>query len=233
MSARLHLVVEGQTEETYANRVLIPHLAALGVFADVRAVETGRRRGTICRGGLCQYGKLRNDLTRWMKQDDHKEVYFSTMIDLHGLASLTDRFPGWEDAGRSADPYGKVAVLESAWARDIDHYRFIPYLQLHEFEALLLASPRHLGVEFVGRDREIRELECMAAGFASPELIDDGRQPAPSKRIIAMLPQYEGLKASAGPIVAEKIGLAALRAKCRHFAEWLSRLETLGGGASL
>jgi len=229
MNTRLHFVVEGQTEETYVNRVIVPHLATLQVWADVRVVEAGRRGCLVRRGGLCEYGKLRGDLVRWMKQDDHPEVFFTTMIDLYGLGALRDSFPGWQATGPISDPYSKVAALEAAWAHDVDHQRFIPHLQLHEFEALLLASPAHLGVEFVGHDSEIRELEAMAAGFTSPELIDDGQDTAPSKRIIAKLPQYQGLKASAGPIVAEKIGLPLLRQKCRHFAEWLSRLEKLGG----
>jgi len=227
MSVRLHFVVEGQTEETYVNRVLVPHLVGHHVWADARAVETGRRRGTICRGGLCHYAKLRNDLLRWMKQDDHEEVYFTTMIDLYGLASLTDTFPGWEQAGHVVDPYQKVAALETAWAGDINHDRFIPYLQLHEFEALLLASPGHLALEFVGREHEIRQLEALVSGFRSPELIDDGRETSPSKRIIGILPQYEGMKASAGPVVAEKIGLDVIRTKCQHFAQWLAQLENL------
>jgi hypothetical protein len=99
---------------------------------------------------------------------------------------------------------------------------------LHEFEALLLACPRHLLVQFVGREQEIGELEALAASVASPELIDEGRDTAPSKRIIARLPQYEGMKASAGPVVARDIGLDTLRAKCRHFNEWLVHLEQLG-----
>jgi len=229
MSMRLHLVVEGQTEETYVNRVIVPHLATLNVWADVRVVEAGRRGCLIHRGGLCEYAKLRGDLVRWMKQDDHPDVFFTTMIDLYGLGALKDSFPGWQAAGLISDPYRKVAELEAALARDIGHQRFLPYLQLHEFEALLLASPAHLGVEFVEHHQEIRDLEAIAAGFASPELIDDGPDTAPSKRIIAKLPQYKGLKASAGPIVAEKIGLAVLREKCRHFGEWLSQLEKLGG----
>jgi len=233
MSARLHLVVEGQTEETYVNRVLKTHLANLGVWADARSVETGRLRGIIGRGGLCEYRKLRDDLVRWMKQDDHPGVFFTTMIDLYGLSTFKDRFPGWQEAQQIRDPYQKVAALEAAWFRDVGHYRFIPYLQLHEFEALLLASPNHLQVEFVSHEPEIRELEVMAADFASPELIDEGQETCPSKRIIARLPQYEGLKASAGPIVAEKIGLEVLRSKCRHFSEWVSRLEKLGAQTSL
>jgi hypothetical protein len=228
MGVRLHVVVEGQTEETYVNRVLVPHLAGFEVWADVRAVETGRRRGLIFRGGLREYGKLRGDLVRWMKQDDHPEVHFTTMIDLYGLAALADPFPGWESTRAIRDPYRKAATLEAAWAGDIGHGRFVPYLQVHEFEALLLASPRHLEVEFVGRSHAIRRLEAMVAEFDSPELIDEGRETCPSKRIIAQLPEYEGLKASAGPIVAAKIGLEFLRSRCRHFNEWLSTLENLG-----
>ena len=67
----------------------------------------------------------------------------------------------------------------------------------------------------------------MASQFASPELIDDGEQSAPSKRIIHEIPEYEGMKASAGPLIAEKIGLETLRVKCRHFGAWVSRMERL------
>ena len=35
------------------------------------------------------------------------------------------------------------------------------------------------------------------------------------------------MKASAGPIVAGKIGLANLRFRCRHFGEWIDQLEGL------
>jgi len=149
------------------------------------------------------------------------------MVDLYGLRALSDEFPGWDKAASISNPYAKVSTLEEAWKADIQHPRFIPYLQLHEFEALLLASPKHLGEEFIGCDEQIRRLGGMASQFKSPELIDDGENTAPSKRIIAELPQYAGRKASAGPIIAEKIGLQALRAKCPHFAEWLSQLEKL------
>jgi hypothetical protein len=62
-------------------------------------------------------------------------------------------------------------------------------------------------------------------GNQNPKLINDGRETAPSKRILKEIPEYD--KATAGPIIAEKRGLPALRAKCRHFHEWLSRLEKL------
>jgi hypothetical protein len=227
MSVRLHVVVEGQTEETYTNRVLKQHLADLHVFVDVRVVETGRRRGRVYRGGIRTYAKLRGDLVKWMKQDDQADVFFTTMVDVYGLRKLSDTFPGWEEADAISDPYAKVSTLEKAWKTDVQHPRFIPYLQLHEFEALLLASPQHLGEEFIGYDEPILRLADMASQFDSPEYIDDGEDTAPSKRIIAELPQYAGRKATAGPITAERIGLENLRPKCLHFDRWLKRLESL------
>lgn len=55
----------------------------------------------------------------------------------------------------------------------------------------------------------------------------DEKNTAPSKRIIGQIPEYERMKVSAAPIVAEKIGLPTLRLKCTHFAEWLCTLEKL------
>lgn len=41
---RLYLLVEGQTEEAFANDVLIPHLAQRGTDVFVQAVLTSRSR---------------------------------------------------------------------------------------------------------------------------------------------------------------------------------------------
>lgn len=62
----------------------------------------------------------------------------------------------------------------------------------------------------------------------NPELIDDGAYTAPSKRIIAEIAEYAGNKATSGPLVAEKIGMATLCERCRHFAEWIDGLVRLG-----
>ena len=66
----------------------------------------------------------------------------------------------------------------------------------------------------------------------SPELIDDGSQTSPSKRIVAEIPEYDGMKVSAGPIVAERIGLPTLRAKCKHFNAWLDQIGSLSDSSS-
>ena len=221
---RLHMIVEGQTEEAFVNSVLVEHLALGGVFADVRCVETGRQRRLrrTYRGGLVNYEKAKNDLLRWMKEDQNSEVYFTTMFDLFRLPS---GFPQYAEAKKKPDPYQRVGRLEEGFAGDLSHPRFLPYIQLHEFEALLLASPAHFDVMFPDAEKAVGNLCDMAAKFESPELIDDGPETAPSKRIIKEIPTYESRKASAGPAIAARIGLDTIRKP-------LSALPTTGSSGS-
>jgi hypothetical protein len=221
---RLHMVVEGQTEETFVNRLLAEHLGRFDLSVDVRRVETSRRRAKIYRGGLLHYRKVRKDISLWMKEDQNPDAYFSTMFDLY---ALPDDFPEFDLAAKFPTPYERVIALEDAFGRDIQHPRFIPYIQLHEFEALLFSDPSKFDWEFIDHDKEIRKLIEIANSFNTPELIDDNPQTAPSKRIIKEIPEYSGRKSSAGPIIAEKIGIQAMREKCVHFNDWVTRLESL------
>lgn len=222
MYMRLYIIVEGQTEETFVNRILKPHLGSFLVGASALVVTTSRKRGA--RGGLSDYHKPRNDILRLTKQEKNANVRFTTMFDLYGLPI---DFPG-NAAAAQTDPIERVHALEDALADDISDSRFIPYIQLHEFEALVLSDPGQLSSQFDGSADAIARLATVAARFASPEHINDSSTTAPSKRIIRALPEYEGRKASAGPIVADKIGLATICSKCAHFAEWLGKLESLG-----
>jgi hypothetical protein len=227
MSTRLHFIVEGQTEETFVNRVLVPHLATQLIWGKARCVMTSRKRSIIYRGGLRSYAQAKKDIVLWMKEDQNPDAFFTTMFDLYALPS---DFPDYDVAKRLENPHERVARLEEAMGQDINHPRFIPYLQLHEFEALLLADPQKMEWEYPEHNRAIYNLLQMAGGFISPELIDDGENTAPSKRIIREIPEYEGMKASAGPLTAERIGLPVLRGKCEHFSGWISRLERVSHG---
>jgi len=232
---RLHVTVEGQTEQRFVKDVLSVHLAERWVIVDARPVLTSKdkRAGREYRGGFRRtgaYQAAKKDICAWMKEDRNADARFTTMFDLY---ALPDDFPGHADAAGEADPYRRTAALEAALQADIcqelDDPRFIPYIQLHEFEALILADPRQLDSEYMEHAVQIeRIVKMVAREGGNPELIDDGETTAPSKRIIAEIPEYDGNKATSGPLVAGKIGLPTLRQKCAHFAEWLKRLEGLG-----
>ena len=107
--------------------------------------------------------------------------------------------------------------------------RFIPYIQLHEFETLMLADLDQLKTMYPDRKTHINKLK-KEIGEENIELINGGQNTAPSKRIIMATPGYQCQKSSVGPIVAEDIGICTLKRKCRHFNEWVTRLEALGTG---
>ena len=107
---RLNIVVEGQTEETFVRGLLAPHLIGFGIAANARCVQTGRKRGRVFKGGVLSYAQLRRDLILWMKQDQARDAFFSTMVDLYHLPG---DFPGY-DAGRGAgDALGRVGQCHS------------------------------------------------------------------------------------------------------------------------
>lgn len=225
---RLCVVAEGQTEESFVNRVLAEHLGNHGVFVSVHCVTTSRdrRANRVYRGGLLKYVHLRKDLTRWMKQEQkNDDCWFTTMVDLYRFPTADSPF---DDTIRSMpDPYKRVEALQDAIRQDVGlERRFVPYVQLHEFEALVLSDASRFGA-FFDNEKAIRDLQDLVAGYDSPELIDDGETTAPSKRIISAIPEYECEKTVAGAEIASDIGVSVLRQCCPHFGKWLTALETL------
>lgn len=226
--ARLYLIAEGQTEQTFADILIKPHLAQRQVYMDKPVlVAHAKKRGRVHRGGGRSYIPMKNDIIRFLKQDKDPDAFFTTMIDLYALYT---NFPGLAEAKHlQQNPFEKVKFLEQKFAEDIGDPRFIPYLQLHEYEAYLFSDPtcfEYLDTEGI---QAVKALQTIASQYPTPELINDGPQTAPSKRIIASFPDYEKAKTTFGPQLAAKIGLSAIRDRCSHFNEWLSKLESLDG----
>jgi Domain of unknown function (DUF4276) len=221
---RLHVTAEGQTEQAFVKNILAPHLATFNVFADARGVLTSKdnKIHKEYRGGLISYQKAKADILTWLKEDNHPECRFTTMFDLY---ALPNDFPGYAAAVKLTDPYAKTTLLEESLYTDIDDRRFISYIQLHEFEALILADPQRLDWEYLEHDRPIGNLLQMV-GTQNPELINDDPQTAPSKRILKEIPEYD--KVTAGVSVVQRIGLPTIKSKCPHFKEWLHKLEQEG-----
>ena len=218
---RLYVTVEGQAEKEFADRVLKPHLAGYSIEVKPRVTLTNRKLGK--RGGVFDFAKIRGDLDRLMKQDQHPEARFTTMVDLYALPAS---FPGWAEARKKRVSLHRVSVLEAALHAEFGDRRFVPFIQLHEFEALIYCDLGQLQQRIAGSEagiaalrREVRDLE--------PEEINESEATAPSKRIIRHVPVYEWNKVRVGAPAAAAIGLPALRTKCPHFGEWISKLERL------
>lgn len=211
------ILVEGQSEETFVKRVLSPHLLTREVLVVPIIISTKRvKSGPSFKGGIQSYGKVRKEIKRLLR--DSSAALVTTMVDFYGLPGS---FPG-RGAVQGNTPLERVAFVESAINLDINDERFLAYCSLHEFEALLFAAPAKIAEVF--GSPELR-LFAIRHAFATPEDIDDSPSTSPSARLQSLYPQYS--KPFFGTLIAGRIGLDAMRAECRHFNEWLTRLEML------
>lgn len=224
----IHVLCEGQTEQGFVESVLKPYLIDNGVTA-VKSVLVLTNRKENARGGVVSFQKVVNDINIMMKSNDDNDSerhIFTTMFDLYALPG---NFPGYEDAQRISDKYARVAAIEKAFAEYIGSDRFIPYIQLHEFEALVLCGLDFLKELYKGCDKQIELLKSDLNIIDNPELVNDKPQTAPSKRIIKAVEGgkkklYNYDKPKSGRFVTQNIGIDELRVRCRHFDEWIGKL---------
>jgi hypothetical protein len=142
------------------------------------------------------------------------------MLDLYKFPHGFSTFPEYKNS-----PYQRVERLEEALFEDFRDSRFIPYVQLHEYEALIFSDPQKFEEIYSNFKKGIEELVRIARSN-EPEEINDGESTAPSKRIISNIPRYEFEKSSVGATVAQHIGINQIRKRCPHFSNWLSKLES-------
>ena len=227
---RLCMTVEGQTEAAFATSVLTPHLANFDVFLSPPRF-TGlhrRRRGRIPQGGLLNtFGHALADIWVWLLEDKSPDARFSMMVDLY---SLPHDFPGYEQGMAMPNGREQAVALQQSLADEIGDARFIPYLQVHEYEALVLVDPRRIATIYEVKNATMEALCQECEKYESPEEINHGRHSHPKYRIQGRIPEYD--ENVAGPLLAEAIGLQTLRDRCPHFGAWLTRLEQLDSGGS-
>ncbi len=226
---RLFVHVEGQTEESFVNEVLAPHLYKCG-FTLVRARLMGNARQRNQRGGIRGWPAARKEIVRQLRQDSDSAV--TTMVDYYGLPQSGGKgWPGRENSQQHPFP-DKARLVEDALSADVsktmgtrfDSRRFIPYLMMHEFEALLFSDCERFS-KAIGKPSLAPHFERISESFESPEEIDDSPDQAPSKRIEAACPGYQ--KPLLGTLAALEIGLQRMRRKCPHFSGWMACLEGL------
>lgn len=109
--------------------------------------------------------------------------------------------------------------MEKVLKEDIDDRRFIPYIQLHEFEALLFSSDR--GFKYFSEE-EIKKLAAIIDEFDNPEDINSNPESAPSKRLMKIVDNYD--KVLFGNVMALEIGIDTILNKCPRFKAWTEEL---------
>lgn len=231
--ARLLVHVEGETEETFVNEILAPHLWHFG-FTAVSARLLGNARQRDRRGGIRGWDSVRGDILRHLRQDAH--CFTTTMVDYYALPqSGAKAWPGRGDAARL--PFSRKAAtvqaalltnISAAMGSSFDLARFVPYVMMHEFEGLLFSDCDGFS-QGIGRPELAPALQSIRDQFGSPEEINDSPLTCPSRRVANLVPGYE--KPLLGTLAVLAIGLPAIRTACPLFRAWLERLEALPAAA--
>lgn len=226
--ARILVHVEGQTEETFVNEVLALHLSGFGHYPVARLIGNARQKSL--RGGIRDWDSASRDIINHLKSDT--DSYSTTMVDYYGLPENGARaWPGRAMAAKL--PFNeKASAICEALRNDVakkmpgnfDSARFIPYVMMHEFEALLF-SDCNLFASGIGKPDLARSFLSVRENFLSPEEINDSPLTAPSKRIERIFPSYQ--KPLMGTLAVLEIGIEKLMEQCPHFNVWVKSLELL------
>ena len=227
---RLLVHVEGQTEERFVNELLAPHLYSFG-FSRVSARLVGNARQRDRRGGARAWSTVRKEIAKHLKED--AGCLATTMVDYYGMPKTGSRaWPGRLQASGHLSSSEKAKTVEDALSKDIalemgsdfDQKRFIPYVAMHEFEALFFSDCDRFG-QGIGRPELTQRFQEIRDQFASPEEIDDSPDTAPSARVAELVPGYQ--KPLMGSLAALQVGLNSMRSACPNFRGWLEILERL------
>ena len=223
----LFIYVEGQEEELFVNRVLRGHFSLFGVVVQKPVLAaTSFRIGDddnpeVTVGGVTNYDSIRDDVVNQFAAGDIKAAdVLTTLVDLYALPPT---FPGSAGAIAQGLTGGKKAsYLEQTWKDDIGCANFFPYIQVHEFEALILTRPSALMEYYPEHATGIERLRRECAPFPTPEDINEVKATSPSHRILARVPAYRKID---GFRHLQEIGLPELKAHCPRFKEWVERCE--------
>ncbi|MEO5326718.1 MAG: DUF4276 family protein [Magnetococcus sp. THC-1_WYH] len=219
---RIHVICEGQTEEMFVNEVLSQFFQPKNIRLDASLIGKPGHKG-----GNFKFDRLFNDVKTRLLGD--KKSFCTTFFDFY---KLPEKFPGKAEANGCVGIDKKANCLQNALIKQLHGElgeeplrRFIPYVQMYEFEALLFSDPSQLAKGIYQLDLATALQEVRDA-FATPEEINNSIETAPSKRIEKLYSAYD--KPIHGSLAAIEIGLKTIRKECHRFDAWLSRLETLG-----
>lgn len=214
---KIIIICEGQAEQQFCKEVLYPYFLARGVQILYPVIS-------LSNGGIVKWEVLKREIIEYLHRNNNRNTYVTTFIDYYGLNGFN--FPGYEINENVNTRRNIVNRICENISREVSSYRFIPYIQLHEFETLIFTDINVLK-EWYPEDEilDFEYLEDTVRRQPDIELINDSRHTAPSKRLKRAIPTYD--KVTFGNILLLAIGLQRLRDANSNFNEWITKLENI------
>lgn len=213
---RLIIICEGPTEQAFCNDVLHGHLLTKDIVLEAPTIKQSN-------GGIVAWDTLKKQIVRHLNEGNS---IVSLFVDYYRIRD-SYHFPGWMESKSINNIYDRMHFLFEQMSLDIDENlrsRFIPYIQLHEFEGLLFSNIAVFQNNFTKQELDFQQLEDAINSVKTPEEINNGPATAPSERLKKAIKGYD--KVVYGACLASDIGLNTMRGKCILFNEWVMKLET-------
>lgn len=213
-------IVEGKTEQVFIERVLKPYLELKNIFIYATQVSKPGQKG-----GDVKFSRVSRDIGNHLKQ--RQDTYVTVFVDYYG----TKEWPALDEVNERHTPQQIAELLCQATCDQVldlfeahqPEQRFIPYMVMHEFEALLF-SDRKILAESLGIEED--KVQAVLTECGEPEAINNSRETAPSKRLDNWSHRNKFAKTTQGISIAEKIGISKMRQACPLFDSWLNAIES-------
>lgn len=224
---RVHVICEGQTEEAFIKELLVESFLAKGILLLPALIGKPGHKG-----GNFKFDRLLPEVKNRLLGD--KDCYCTTFFDFYGLP---ETFPGKREVNCNDAIERKSTKVNDALVTKLTEKlgvgvmrRFIPFIQMYEFEGLLFSDPLKMAI---GMDKPelAKYFQKIANEFTSPEHINNSVQTAPSKRIIHVVRGYE--KPLTGILASLEVGLCSMRDQCQLFDQWLITIEQLAENTAI
>lgn len=214
---RLIIVCEGPTESEFCMEVLAPKLLKSEIYVDAPLVKKSN-------GGIVPWPNIKRQIEMHLHEGN---AYVSMLVDYYGIKD-SYQFPGWMESKSISSLSDRWQFLCDRMKEDIASElasRFIPYMQIHEFESLLFSEITVFKDNFDKKEMDYSILEDAVREFANPEEINSRPTLAPSKRLISAIPSYE--KVLFGNYIASETGLTRIMERCPLFNQWITTLMSI------
>ncbi|MDE5876968.1 MAG: DUF4276 family protein [Muribaculaceae bacterium] len=214
---RLIIVCEGPTEHEFCINVLAPIFFKKDIYVEAPLVKKSN-------GGIVPWQNIKRQIETHLHEG---KAYVSLFIDYYGIKDSYN-FPGGEESKTISLKDNKLKFLCDKMKADISPElvsRFIPYMQIHEFESLLYSDIEVFKNNFNTDELNFSLLEKAIREFPDPEDINSRPTLAPSKRLLEAIQGYD--KVIYGNCLAAEIGLKKIIAKCPLFKQWISSLISI------
>ncbi len=216
------VIVEGKTEEIFIKNLVQPYFARKNIFIQATQISKPGQKG-----GDVKFERAKRDLETHLKQ--RSDTYVTLFVDYYGIKS---DWPGIDSVREGAPPKEIAETINDATKEKVVSLfgdqradkRFIPFIAVYEFEALLFSDSELLAS---GLGIQASQVDAVLTECGEPEAINNSFETAPSKRLDSWAKNGKFPKIRTGISIAQAIGIPKMREKCPLFNEWLIEFETI------